>query len=74
LQTLRNVGETPKSAFIERGPPKKFPNYMVLMSSIIDVEPSSFEDEEYQQVWWDAMGEEYTSIMRNDVCYIVPRP
>jgi hypothetical protein len=47
---------------------------MVLMSSIIDVEPSSFEEATDQQVWWDAMVEEYTSIMRNDVWDIVSRP
>jgi hypothetical protein len=49
-------------------------NYMVLMSSIIDVEPSSFEEATDQQVWQDSMVEEYTSIMRNDVWDIVPRP
>jgi hypothetical protein len=47
---------------------------MALMSSIIDVEPSSFEEATDQQVWQDAMVEEYTSIMRNDVWDIVSRP
>jgi hypothetical protein len=47
---------------------------MALMSSIIDVEPSIFEEVINQQVWWDSMVEEYTSIMRNDVWDIVPRP
>jgi hypothetical protein len=46
---------------------------MALMSSIIDVEPSNFEEATDQQVWWDAMVEEYTSIMRNDVWDIVSR-
>jgi hypothetical protein len=46
---------------------------MALMSSIIDVEPSNFEEEAYQQVWWDSMVEEYTFIMRNDVWDIVMR-
>jgi hypothetical protein len=40
---------------------------MGLMSSIIDVEPSSFEEVTDQEVWWDSMVEEYTSIMRNNV-------
>jgi hypothetical protein len=51
----------------DRRPPKKFLNYMALMSSIIDANPSSFEEAIDQCVWWDAMVEEYTSIMRNDV-------
>jgi hypothetical protein len=74
LQTLRDVGEAPRSAVRESRPPRKFPNYMALMSSIIDVEPSSFEEVIDQQVWQDAMVEEYTSIMKNDVWDIVSRP
>jgi len=41
---LRDAGEAPRSAVRECKPPKKFLNYMMLMSSIIDVEPSSFEE------------------------------
>jgi hypothetical protein len=44
------------------------------MSSIINVEPSSFEEATGQQVWQDAMMEEYNSIMKNDVWEIVPKP
>jgi hypothetical protein len=47
---------------------------MALMSNILDSEPSSFQEAADQQVWWDAMVEEYTSIMKNDVWDIVPRP
>jgi hypothetical protein len=46
---------------------------MALMSSIINVDPSNFEEEMDQQVWQDSMVEEYTSIMRNDVWHIVSR-
>jgi hypothetical protein len=46
---------------------------MALMSSIINVEPSNFEEAVDQQVWQDVV-EEYTSIMRNDIWDIVPRP
>jgi hypothetical protein len=74
LQTLRDASEAPSSAVRESRPPRKFPNYMMLMSSIIDVEPSSFEEETNQQVWWDAMVEEYASILRNDVWDIMSRP
>jgi hypothetical protein len=64
--------ETPRSTFRKRRPPKKFLGYMVLMSNILDSEPSSFQEETYQ-VWWDATMEDYTSIMNNDVWEIVPR-
>jgi hypothetical protein len=40
---------------------------MALMTSIIDSEPSSFEEAAIQQMWRDAMMEEHNSIMRNDV-------
>jgi hypothetical protein len=73
LKTLRDVSEVPMGVVKERMPPRKFANYMALMSNIIDVDPSSFEEAIDQHVWWDAMVEEYTSIMRNDVCNIVPR-
>jgi hypothetical protein len=75
-QTLRDAleyVETPRSTFRERRPPKKFPNYMSLMSSIIDLEPSNFHEAADQQVWQDAMVEEHTSIMKNVVWDIVPR-
>ena len=44
------------------------------MSHILDFEPSSYEEATSQQVWKDAMMDEYQSIMRNDVWEIVPRP
>jgi hypothetical protein len=44
------------------------------MSRIIDAESSSFEEATNQQVWQDAMVEEYNSIMKNDVWDIVLRP
>jgi hypothetical protein len=47
---------------------------MALMSHIIDFEPSSYEEATGQQVWKDAMMEEYQSIMKNDVWEIVSRP
>jgi hypothetical protein len=47
---------------------------MALMTSIIDLEPSSYEEVASQQVWRDAMVEEHNSIMHNDVWEIVSRP
>ena len=44
------------------------------MSQLISVEPSSYEEVGSQQVWVDAMIEEYNSIMKNFVWEVVPRP
>jgi hypothetical protein len=44
------------------------------MSKIIDSKPSTYEEVAKQQVWKDAMMEEYQSIMKNDVWEVVPRP
>eukprot|EP00253_Pinus_taeda_P035809 PITA_35809 len=40
---------------------------MALVTSIVDSEPSSYEEAASQQVWREAMIEEYSSIMKNDV-------
>lgn len=48
-------------------PLKKFPKYVALMSSIIDVEPSRYEEAIGEKVWHDAMVEGYNSILRNYV-------
>jgi hypothetical protein len=66
--------EPPKSTFRESRPPSKFPQYMALMTNIIDSETSSFEEASRQQVWRDVIVEEHNSIMRNDVWEIVSRP
>jgi hypothetical protein len=44
------------------------------MSHIIDYEPSCHGEAIGEQVWQDAMTEEYQSILNNDVWDIVPRP
>jgi hypothetical protein len=54
--------------------PKRFSSYVSAMSHIIDIEPSCHGEAIGQQVWKDAMTEEYQSIMKNDVWDIVPRP
>eukprot|EP00253_Pinus_taeda_P002672 PITA_02672 len=43
------------------------------MSTMIQAEPSTFEEVVKEQVWKDAMVEEYESIMKNDVWDVVPR-
>ena len=44
------------------------------MSQLDSTEPPSYEEVTSQQVWVDAMIEEYSSIMKNDVWEVVPRP
>jgi hypothetical protein len=44
------------------------------MAQISDVDPTNYENDATQQVWKDAMVEEYQSIMKNDVWEVVPRP
>jgi hypothetical protein len=41
---------------------------------LIEVEPPSFQEASEQQVWRDSMMKEYSSIMKNDVWEVVPRP
>ena len=48
--------------------------YSGLMSQLISVEPSSYEEAISKQVWVDAMIEEYSSITKNDVWEVVPKP
>jgi hypothetical protein len=57
----------PKGSLRKSKRPHKFSIYVALMSKIIDSEPSTFEEAAKQQVWKDAMIEEYQSIMKNDV-------
>jgi hypothetical protein len=47
---------------------------MAMVTSITESEPSSYEEAASQQVWREAMVEEYVSIMKNDVWEVVPRP
>jgi len=44
------------------------------MSTIVQFKPCTFEEVVKQEVWKDAMNEEYELIMKNDVWDVVPRP
>jgi hypothetical protein len=46
--------EVPRNIFRESKPSKKFPNFVALMSNIIDFESSSGHEAADQRVWWDA--------------------
>lgn len=48
--------------------------YVALMSELIELEPSSFQEASKHHVWRDAMVEEYSSIMKNSMWEVVPWP
>ena len=45
---------------------------MALMSELMEVKTSSFQEAYEHQVWMDDMVEEYSSIMKNNVWEVVP--
>ena len=47
---------------------------MALMCDLVDKEPICFEEVIKQKQWYDAMVEEYQSIIKNDVWEVEPRP
>jgi hypothetical protein len=47
---------------------------VALMAQISDAEPTIYEDVAKQEVWKDAIVEEYQYNMKNDVWEVVPRP
>jgi hypothetical protein len=75
-ETLREADDFggPKRATRESRPPERFCAHMAMVTSITESEPSSYEEAASQQVWREAMVEEYVSIMKNDVWEVVPRP
>jgi hypothetical protein len=75
-QTLQEEegNTTPQGTSREIKRPKRFSSYLSSMSHIIDPEPSFNGEATSEQVWKDAMIEEYQSILKNDVWDIVPRP
>jgi hypothetical protein len=72
-EARENVGE-PKSQIKDSRPPVRFGAYLALVTSIIDTKPQTFAQAVDQQVWREAMVEEYDSIVRNDVWEVVLRP
>jgi hypothetical protein len=72
ISDSRQVGP-PERSFRQSRPPDRF-RYMALMTELIDVEPSTYEQAAQHGVWQEAMMEEYASIMKNDVWEVVPRP
>eukprot|EP00253_Pinus_taeda_P018283 PITA_18283 len=73
LEDVReNVG-APSSQRKQRRSPKRYTRYMALARECVGTKPSSFEEVVQQPIWVDAMVEEYDSIVRNSVWYVVLR-
>ena len=73
IQDVEKYG-APDGSLRETKRPRTYSSYVALLSDIIDVEPSSFEEAVEKKVWKDAMHEEYQLIMKNDIWDVVPRP
>ena len=44
------------------------------MCDLVDQEPTNYGEAAQKKEWVEAMTEEYQSIMKNDVCDIIPKP
>jgi hypothetical protein len=64
----------PSATFRQRKKPKGFSSYVTLMTSLVNTEPSTFEEVVKQKEWKEVRMEEYQSIMKNDVWKFFPRP
>ena len=64
----------PKRLNRESVPCEQFCNYVAKATSIVNSEPTRYEEAASQEVWREAMVEEYTSIIKNNVSEVVPRP
>ena len=62
-----------KATFRERNTRCWYHRYVVAISTIIQVEPTTFEEVVKEQVWKNSMAREYESIMKNDVWDVVSR-
>ena len=71
-QILRDEEEFVEAHRNENRQHRQLERYQALIVQV--GEPSSFREAAQHQVWVDAMVEEYSSIMTNDVWEVVPRP
>jgi hypothetical protein len=66
--------DAPRTSVRESSAQQIFSSYMALMSELIEVEPSCFQEASSSRCGENAMMEEYSSIMKNDVWEVVPQP
>jgi len=73
LKEAETVGP-PKRVNRDSVPPERFCSYVAKATSIVDSKPTSYEEAAIQEVWREAMVEEYASIIKNNVWEVVLRP
>ena len=74
FQDVRENMGAPTSQCKQRRSMDWYIDNMALMSELVEIEPSSFEEVIEKPIWVDVMVEEYDSIVRNNVWEVVPRP
>lgn len=74
--TLKEVEFISPSKRVNREsvPPERFCSYVAKATNIVDIEPTSYEEAASQEVWREAMVEEYASMIKKNVWEVVPRP
>ena len=58
----------------ESVPPERFCSYVAKATNIVDSKPTSYEKVSSEEVWREAMVEEYAFIIKDNVWEVVPRP
>jgi len=71
LKEAQEVVGRPKWPVRESRPPERLGGFVV---DVVETKPTHFEEATRQQIWRDAMMEEYSSITKNDVWEVVPCP
>eukprot|EP00253_Pinus_taeda_P013318 PITA_13318 len=66
LKEIESIGPS-KRVNMESVPPERFCSYVAKATSIIDSEPTSYEAVVSQEVWREAMVEEYAFIIKKNV-------
>ena len=72
-EAFESIGK-PNREVIDSKAPERYSNYMAIVASLRESEPSTFEEATAHTVWRDAMVEKYSSIMKNDVREVDLRP
>lgn len=66
--------DTVKGSSKESKKPKRYSGYAAYITKLIEIEPSTFQEAEHEEVWKKIIQEKYQSIMKNGVWEIIPRP
>lgn len=74
IQDAQEHVGVPTSHHRKRRSPERYTSYMDLMTELIEIDHTSFEETVSQLVWVDAMVEENESIMKNSVWEVASRP